>query len=97
MKALVLGAGGQLGWELQRTCPPDLSPMYCDVPKVDFFSTDSIVKCITAIRPDCIINAAAYTAVDKAEQEPAGSMPCPSPPKKSDWYMGKETPAKPLL
>jgi dTDP-4-dehydrorhamnose reductase len=73
MKVLVLGAGGQLGWELQRTCPPDVSPVFCDVPKVDFFSTDSIVKCITATRPDCIINAAAYTAVDKAEQEPAAA------------------------
>jgi dTDP-4-dehydrorhamnose reductase len=73
MKVLVLGAGGQLGWELQRTCPPEVFPVYCDVPKVDFFSTESIVKCITATRPDCIINAAAYTAVDKAEQEPAAA------------------------
>jgi dTDP-4-dehydrorhamnose reductase len=73
MKVLVLGAGGQLGWELQRTCPPDITPVYCDVPKVDFFSTDIIVQCITATRPDCIINAAAYTAVDKAEQEPAAA------------------------
>jgi dTDP-4-dehydrorhamnose reductase len=73
MKVLVFGAGGQLGWELQRTCPPRVSPVFCDVPKVDFFSTDSIVQCITANRPDCIINAAAYTAVDKAEQEPAAA------------------------
>jgi dTDP-4-dehydrorhamnose reductase len=73
MKVLVLGAGGQLGWELQRTCPPDVFPVFCDVPEVDFFSADSIVKCITETRPDCIINAAAYNAVDKAEQEPAAA------------------------
>ncbi len=73
MKVLVLGAGGQLGWELQRTYPPDVTLVFCDVPEVDFFSSDSIFKCITATRPDCIINAAAYTDVDKAEQEPAAA------------------------
>lgn len=41
----------------------------CDYPKVDFGSTASIQNCIRKALPDCIINAAAYTAVDKAEQE----------------------------
>jgi dTDP-4-dehydrorhamnose reductase len=69
MKVLLLGAKGQLGWELQRTCPDNIVLETCDFPKVDFLSTSSIEKCIQASAPDCIINAAAYTAVDKCEQE----------------------------
>ena len=70
MKTLLLGANGQLGWELTRTCPAHVSLATCDVPKVDFFSSTSIETCIEQTQPDCIINAAAYTAVDKAEAEP---------------------------
>lgn len=70
MKVLLLGANGQLGWELQRTCPDHVVLTSCDLPKVDLCRTDSLTQCITATTPDCIINAAAYTAVDKAEQEP---------------------------
>ena len=71
MKILLLGANGQLGWELQRTCPNDVTIEVCDYPKVDFSSAASIQNCIQSASPDCIINAAAYTAVDKAEQEEA--------------------------
>lgn len=70
MKILVLGANGQLGYELTRTCPPGFSLQTCDYPKVDFGSTQSLIKCIETMPSDGIINAAAYTAVDKAEQEP---------------------------
>ena len=69
MKILLLGANGQLGWELQRTCPKDVVMEICDYPKVDFGSVVSIKDCVQKASPDCIINAAAYTAVDKAEQE----------------------------
>ncbi|MBU2454563.1 MAG: dTDP-4-dehydrorhamnose reductase, partial [Proteobacteria bacterium] len=69
MKVLLLGSNGQLGWELQRTCPEHVFLTTCDFPKVDFGSTDSITQCINTTQPDCIINAAAYTAVDKAEQD----------------------------
>ena len=69
MKVLVLGANGQLGWELQRTCPVNIALATCDFPKVDFGSPDSIRDCISTSQPECIINAAAYTEVDKAEQE----------------------------
>lgn len=69
MKVLLLGANGQLGWELKRTCPQDIILTTCDYPKVDFLSTTSIITCIEAAQPDWIINAAAYTAVDKAEEE----------------------------
>lgn len=69
MKVLLLGSNGQLGWELQRTCPGNITLTALDYPDVDFGSTESIRKCINESRPDCIINAAAYTAVDKAEEE----------------------------
>ncbi len=69
MKVLLLGSNGQLGWELQRTRPDNISLATCDYPKVDFCSTNSIHHCIDAVKPDCIINTAAYTAVDKAEHE----------------------------
>ena len=69
MKVLLLGSNGQLGWELTRTRPDSVTLTICDYPKIDFCSTGSINQCINSTRPDCIINAAAYTAVDKAEQE----------------------------
>jgi dTDP-4-dehydrorhamnose reductase len=69
MNVLLLGANGQLGWELSRTCPADIVLKTCDFPKVDFLSTESLTDCIIDNHPNCIINAAAYTAVDKAEQE----------------------------
>jgi dTDP-4-dehydrorhamnose reductase len=70
MKVLLLGANGQLGWELQRTCPDDVILISCDFPGVDFCSQNSIRQCIQTAQPNGIINAAGYTAVDKAEQEP---------------------------
>ncbi len=69
MNVLLLGSEGQLGWELQRTLPDHITLTTCDYPKVDFCSTQSIKQCINTTQPDCIINSAAYTAVDKAEQE----------------------------
>jgi len=69
LKVLLLGSNGQLGWELTRTCPNNITLTTCDYPEVDFGSTDSISQCINSTEPDCIINAAAYTPVDKAEQE----------------------------
>lgn len=69
MKVLLLGANGQLGWELQRTCPDNLDLVSCDFPAVDFLSSESIKTCVEKSKPDIIINSAAYTAVDKAETE----------------------------
>jgi len=69
MKVLLIGANGQLGWEVQRTCPGNVSLSVCDYPKIDLCSNTSIKDCIKNTAPDCIINAAAYTAVDKAEQD----------------------------
>jgi len=69
MKVLLLGSNGQLGWELHRTCPDKISITICDYPEVNFCSSSSIQHCISLSKPDCIINAAAYTEVDKAEEE----------------------------
>jgi dTDP-4-dehydrorhamnose reductase len=69
MKVLLLGSNGQLGWELKQSVPKHINLTCCDFPKVDFLSSDSINQCILSSVPDCIINAAAYTAVDKAEEE----------------------------
>ena len=69
MKVLILGSNGQLGWELQRTCPDDITLAVLDYPEINFCSNSSIIQCISLTKPDCIINAAAYTDVDKAEQE----------------------------
>ncbi len=70
MKILILGSGGQLGWELMQTCPKDISIEACDFPKVDFLNPSSIRECIANCDADRIINAAAFTAVDLAETEP---------------------------
>ena len=59
MKILLLGSNGQLVWELQCTCPAGITLTFCDFPKVDFTTKDSIEQCIQAAAPDCIINAAA--------------------------------------
>ena len=73
MKILLFGKSGQVGWELQRSLAPlgevialDRKSMeYCG----DLTNIDGIAKTIRAIAPDVIVNAAAHTAVDKAESE----------------------------
>lgn len=68
-KLLLFGKYGQLGWELLRTLPT-LGDLYAlDYPEIDLVKSDSIVSIIERIRPDIIINATAYTAVDQAEVE----------------------------
>jgi len=69
MKVLLLGANGQLGWELSRMRPGGVRIETCDYPRVDLGSEESIRSCVEDHAPDWIINAAAYTAVDKAEKE----------------------------
>lgn len=69
MKVLLIGATGQLGWELVRTCPDTIELSALDCPEIDLCSRQSVDQCLRKVSPDCIINAAAYTAVDLAEQE----------------------------
>jgi dTDP-4-dehydrorhamnose reductase len=66
---LLFGKVGQVGWELRRTLAPLARVTCIDYPDVDFTRPDSVRGAITAAAPAVIINAAAYTAVDKAESE----------------------------
>ena len=74
MKILLFGKDGQVGWELQRSLAPlgevvaldSGSREFCG----DFTRLDGIADTVRAVAPDVIVNAAAYTAVDKAESEP---------------------------
>lgn len=69
-RILLIGKNGQLGWELQRTLPSlgDLSAV--DWPEIDLARPEMIRELVRSVQPQVIINAAAYTAVDKAETEP---------------------------
>jgi dTDP-4-dehydrorhamnose reductase len=74
MKILLLGKNGQVGWELQRSLAPlgDVlaldrhSTHYCG----DLSRPEQLAQTVMNFRPDFIVNAAAHTAVDKAESEP---------------------------
>jgi dTDP-4-dehydrorhamnose reductase len=68
---LVTGAAGQLGFELARLLPEQGFVIAADRSQLDLSDADSISNTVRALKPDLIVNAAAYTAVDKAEAEPA--------------------------
>lgn len=74
MKILLFGKNGQVGWELQRALAPLGSVIALDRHSRDYcgdlHDLAGITATINAIEPDVIVNAAAYTAVDKAEAEP---------------------------
>jgi dTDP-4-dehydrorhamnose reductase len=67
---LLLGNTGQLGWELNRTLQPLGIVVALDYPEVNMADATSIRKIVQECRPEVIVNATAYTAVDKAESEP---------------------------
>lgn len=69
MKILVTGGNGQLGQELKRTVPQQHEILTVDICDFDLCSCSDIDTCLAETEPDYVINAAAYTAVDKAEQE----------------------------
>lgn len=70
MKFLLLGRNGQVGFELRRALAPLGEVAAFDYPACDLTVPDSIRGIINAVRPQAIINAAAYTAVDTAESSP---------------------------
>lgn len=80
MHILLLGKGGQVGWELQRALAPlgQVTALDFDTPgpaaapdlRADFSQPEQVAALVRAVRPDVIVNAAAHTAVDKAESEP---------------------------
>jgi dTDP-4-dehydrorhamnose reductase len=69
MRILLLAKNGQLGWELNRTLLPlgDLTAV--QTPGINLETPDSLITLIREIKPEYIINSAAYTAVDQAETE----------------------------
>ncbi len=70
MKILLLGKDGQLGRELKRSLTPLGDLIAWGRSECDLANADSLYEKVVAAKPDVIINAAAYTAVDKAESEP---------------------------
>ncbi|MDO5624833.1 MAG: dTDP-4-dehydrorhamnose reductase [Pseudomonadota bacterium] len=75
MRILLLGQNGQVGWELQRALAPlgelvALDRAGADGLCGDLNNPDGLAATVRAVRPQAIVNAAAYTAVDKAESEP---------------------------
>ncbi len=71
MRLLVTGANGQVGWELSRALLPLGEVIAVDQPELDLGQPESVQPTLDTLRPDVIVNAAAYTAVDKAEAEEA--------------------------
>lgn len=74
MNILLFGKTGQVGWELQRSLAPLGNVIALDVQSTDycgdFSNPEGIAATVRAIKPNVIVNAAAHTAVDKAESEP---------------------------
>jgi dTDP-4-dehydrorhamnose reductase len=74
MKVVLFGKGGQVGWELQRSLATLGELTALDFDSTDFHANFSkpaqLADTVRALKPDVIVNAAAHTAVDKAESEP---------------------------
>ena len=73
-KILLTGKNGQVGWELQRTLAALGEVIALGREEMDLGNPDAIRARIREIKPDIIVNAASYTAVDKAESEPELAM-----------------------
>ena len=69
MKILLFGKNGQVGWELNRSLQPLGEIIALGREEADFSKPESLRKIVRDVQPDVIINAAAFTAVDKAESE----------------------------
>lgn len=69
MKTLVIGCNGQLGQSMHATVPDRAQVIGVDLPELDITDAKAVATYCDAMRPDVIVNAAAYTAVDNAELE----------------------------
>lgn len=74
MRILLTGKDGQIGWELQRTLAPLGELVAFGRDGLDLADLGALSSTMRALRPDVIVNAAAYTAVDQAEKEPELAM-----------------------
>ncbi len=73
MRVLIFGAAGQAGWELQRSSPAEMSIRALARQDADIARLDAVRAAVQHWQPQWIINAAAYTAVDRAESEAASA------------------------
>jgi dTDP-4-dehydrorhamnose reductase len=74
-RILLIGANGQVGWELRRTLAPLGEVIAASLegeygPRIDLASPESVTRVVQEAVPDAVVNAAAYTAVDRAEADP---------------------------
>jgi len=74
LRILLTGRTGQVGAELEQTLPALGEVIATDRSALDLASADQIRRAVREAKPDVIVNAAAYTAVDKAESEPELAM-----------------------
>lgn len=74
MKALITGANGQVGKELIKTAPADVELTALTRQQLDICSEADVSALIESVKPDVIINAAAYTAVDAAEDDESAAQ-----------------------
>ena len=73
IRVLVTGAGGQVGREVGRALAGRAQLVAHDRASLDLADPSSIAARVREARPDAIVNCAAYTAVDRAESEPAAA------------------------
>lgn len=69
MRILLFGKTGQLGWELNRALAPLGDIIAFGPDELDLIDVDALTRTIREVRPEFLVNASAYTAVDRAEQE----------------------------
>jgi dTDP-4-dehydrorhamnose reductase len=74
VKVLLTGANGQLGQALQRYVPADVELRAVDRAQLDISHAAQVTKLVADVQPQLIINAAAYTAVDKAESDEVAAI-----------------------
>jgi dTDP-4-dehydrorhamnose reductase len=70
LRLLITGCNGQVGWHLQRTLAPLGELLAIDIDQIDLTDLEAVSKTVREFAPQVVVNAAAYTAVDKAESEP---------------------------
>ena len=69
MRILLIGNKGQLGWELERALATLGAVRAVDLPEIDLAQPETLSPLVREVQPDIVVNAAAYTAVDRAESE----------------------------
>ena len=70
MRVLITGAGGQIGRALAAGVPPGVEARALDRAELDLTRLNDVARWMRELRPDLVLNAAGYTAVDRAEAEP---------------------------